>query len=1534
MAVIVNSGVVSSGVILIWDSMIVNNGGVANDTTISNGGGAVVSGGGVMNDVLVNSYGALVVQANGKALQITENGGYVEVANGGKAFYVANAFSGLVLDSGAKATLHSGTTANSTTIVNGWIGIYDRGLANSLTISKGTVDINAGGSADLVFVGSYCNLNINANAKATNIRENGGWVSVDIDKGGSATYAANSFSGLVLNGHSATLHSGTTANSTTMNGGFIHIYSCGVAHTLTVSGGNVVVEGGGSADNVFVNSYCKLYLDGAGATVTKITENGGYVGIADDASATFLSNSFSGLVLNGQAATLHSGTTANSTTLKAGWSSGGGYEQLCDGHLYVYSGGFASNTTVSGVYVQGIGWRYGRLHIYGEADTIFMVNSSYIYVNGGGKANSATMNDGHMYVYSGGAVNSAIVNGGRLYVSAGAAASAITENGGYVEVADGAEATFASNSFSGLVLNTLATLHSGTTANATVVNNYGELNVYSSGVANENTVNGTLHVYSSGVANENTVNYRGSMYVHSSAVANSNTVNSYGYLYVYSGGVANENTVNSAGYLSVENGGVAKEMTVSAGGRLSVAAGGKVTGSRFTIDYGANVSVNSAAIVDLDISTLDPGSSEVLNHYDLLGGAPLLNITVAADQENGVYSLARGVKSTFDNKTQFTVYTDEGAKAGTLIVGDSITIGSGKFALSLADETLKLTVSGSQYVGPEVLSITADPTGPTNQNVTVTATFTKRAVNQEYSFDKTNWKKYYSTGVVVENNDTTVYFRGATVGGKYSDIKSYKVTNIDRVPPEAPTASADIVEFTDEDVTVTAVYSDDTVTKQYSLDQKTWKEYPAEGVVMPGNGSVYFRGLDAAGNESPVTEYVVANIKSAKVLFVEADITEPTNKNVTVTATFSDETVTKEYSLDGETWFAYQTGVVMTDNGSVYFRAGDADGNFSKTKQYAVANIDRVPPEKPVALADITELTKENVTVTATFSGDSAVREYSLDNSAWQVYDAPVVMKENGSVYFRAQDAAGNISDVTEYDVTNIDRVPPEKPVVSADITTPTNQNVTVSATFGGDTVTKEYRIDGRNWLAYTGSVVMTGNGTVGFRGIDVAGNVSEIAEYDVTNIDRVPPEAPKASADIVKLTNKTVTVTATFSDDSVKKEYSLDGETWSAYTKGVSFTVNGTVFFRAADAAGNISAVTEYDVSNIADGSTSFAGDLGYNGVYERSFTPTLTESGWYTVSGDFGTFNGSLTIYDNGRKVASGKIKNGTLNFNRNRVTLLDKAEPYNVVVKTSDKNRRASDFSFSINAYELFDKADNSDDNWKTAPAMAPGETLDNWVGYGDVVDWRAMTTDRSNGGVYGLFLSDVRERVKVTVYAKQGDGLKKVKSFTASPGKRTASIPYLSVAPDTQYYFAVEAPGAKKAKNSDYKLEFTQRGVFNWADNNWADAVEIAETGGRTGALSTAADGDRVDYNDLSGVKKLTFTMTDGKAKISFYDENCQKVKLEHVRMADGSIRNNVSSLTLTNGSVVTDAVALSDLDGAVKYLKVEAASKTLCAYTIA
>ena len=104
-------------------------------------------------------------------------------------------------------------------------------------------------------------------------------------------------------------------------------------------------------------------------------------------------------------------------------------------------------------------------------------------------------------------------------------------------------------------------------------------------------------------------------------------------------------------------------------------------------------------------------------------------------------------------------------------------------------------------------------------------------------------------------------------------------------------------------------------------------------------------------------------------------------------------------------------------------------------------------------------------------------------------------------------------------------------------VTTLTNQDVTVTATFSEDSVTKEYAIDRGEWLAYTEPVVMAENGVVSFRGTDEAGNVSDVVIIVVNNIDKVPPEQPTASADIATPTNGNVTVTATFSDDSATKE-------------------------------------------------------------------------------------------------------------------------------------------------------------------------------------------------------------------------------------------------------------------------------------------------------------------------------------------------------------------------------------------------------------
>ena len=65
------------------------------------------------------------------------------------------------------------------------------------------------------------------------------------------------------------------------------------------------------------------------------------------------------------------------------------------------------------------------------------------------------------------------------------------------------------------------------------------------------------------------------------------------------------------------------------------------------------------------------------------------------------------------------------------------------------------------------------------------------------------------------------------------------------------------------------------------------------------------------------------------------------------------------------------------------------------------------------------------------------------DLDAWQ-YVIPEFGVNKNNALFRGIDAAGNVSKITEYKVSNIDRLAPDKPVAAADITTLTNQNVTV----------------------------------------------------------------------------------------------------------------------------------------------------------------------------------------------------------------------------------------------------------------------------------------------------------------------------------------------------------------------------------------------------------------------------------------------------------------------------------------------------------
>ena len=480
-----------------------------------------------------------------------------------------------------------------------------------------------------------------------------------------------------------------------------------------------------------------------------------------------------------------------------------------------------------------------------------------------------------------------------------------------------------------------------------------------------------------------------------------------------------------------------------------------------------------------------------------------------------------------------------------------------------------------------VFEISKNTEALTNQDVILDVTASDSASeikSVQYSFDNSSWM---SGSTVTVDSNKTVYFKVTDNAGNVTE-KSVVVDNIDKVAPEKPTASADITSVTNGNVTVSAAFSNDTVSREYSLDNKTWNTYTT-GIVMTANGKVYFRGKDEAGNYSTVTSYTVSNIDKVAPAKPEvfASTTAPTNKNVTVNAEFSLDSIKQQYSLDNQTWNAYEDGIVFNRNGIVYFRGIDAAGNISDVTEYRVDNIDKIAPAAPTASANINTLTNGSVIVTVEFSNDTARKEFSYDGQTWGAYNAGIEMTANGTLYFRGKDAAGNYSEITEYEVTNIDKIAPAKPTASANITAATNQSVTVMATFSNDTVTKEYSLDNKFWQAYTAGVVMDANGIVYFRAKDAAGNYSEITEYEVRNIDKTAPNKPVATSNNTNPTNSDVTVEAAFSHDSVVKQYRIGDGEWLDYTGEITVSENGTVYFRAKDAVGNES-TGEITVSNI----------------------------------------------------------------------------------------------------------------------------------------------------------------------------------------------------------------------------------------------------------------------------------------------------------------------------------------------------------------
>jgi alpha-tubulin suppressor-like RCC1 family protein len=443
--------------------------------------------------------------------------------------------------------------------------------------------------------------------------------------------------------------------------------------------------------------------------------------------------------------------------------------------------------------------------------------------------------------------------------------------------------------------------------------------------------------------------------------------------------------------------------------------------------------------------------------------------------------------------------------------------------------------------------------------------------------------RFYNSDRIITFNEGSATLNGAdfTTGTEVTAEGSYVLTVTDLAGNETTVSfvldkTAPIITVgsystlpTNQDVTVTASTNEGTL----NATSHTFTE----------NGSFTFIATDEAGNVSEKTVTISHIDKIAPVITIAPYNLEPTNQDVTVTASTNEGTLNK-------------TSHTFTENGSFTFIATDEAGNVSE-KTVTITNIDRNAPSvsgvsqgayynsdrtitfdkgtatlNGVQFISGTTVSQEGsyVLIVTDDAGNTTSVSFVIDKTAPiitgvehnQYYnsDRTIAFNEGsgllngmefttgskvtaeGSYVLTVTDLAGNVTTVSFV----LDKTAPVITIGSYS-TLPTNQDVTVTASTNEGTL---------NATSHT----FTENGSFTFIATDEAGNVSE-KTVTISHIDKIAPVITIAPYNL-EPTNQDVTVTASTNEGTLNK---------TSHT----FTENGSFTFIATDEAGNVSEKT-----------------------------------------------------------------------------------------------------------------------------------------------------------------------------------------------------------------------------------------------------------------------------------------------------------------------------------------------------------------------
>lgn len=450
------------------------------------------------------------------------------------------------------------------------------------------------------------------------------------------------------------------------------------------------------------------------------------------------------------------------------------------------------------------------------------------------------------------------------------------------------------------------------------------------------------------------------------------------------------------------------------------------------------------------------------------------------------------------------------------------------------------------------------------------------------------------------------------------------------------------------------------------------------------------------------TPFCLAKGEAPTISFSNAPTKGPVE--VSIDAVLSDTDVIM-VSIDGGNYEEYTGPFLVGINCVIDAKVVYSDATESAAASSKVECIDNEKPEKPEIKVLSEEWTADKVEIKLVSPSDigSGLKqmEYSFDQTNWKKYDKVFSIDENKTVYVRAEDLAGNYSDIVSKEITNIDKTAPSQPKIVFSTTDWTNQPVRIEILGSTDAQSGlkciEYSFDETNWSTYVGAFDVTSNTRICVRARDNVGNVSKSVIAAVENIDTTAPNITSAT---VAFSGKgsgvtgtapyyfNGTVTATIgstSDDRsgvdhleyqlLKNGSSLSDSAWLKYSGKITIEgeFSGKVCFRAVDKAGNVSSINSSDNIIIDLTAPELSNPkLSPKTLTDSFVTVTFTAKDTYlesiTVNGDpIGTYSPSFNAFKNGDYIiiATDKAGNSTRyelsieNIDSSPFTLLESVE-----------------------------------------------------------------------------------------------------------------------------------------------------------------------------------------------------------------------------------------------------------------------------------